>query len=142
MSVAIFQFNRLTWYILSALYLLAMGRIADLVPFCNVAFNVALALFGPMHQCSANVSAVNLECLSEEIKVLRAGTSWLFSQIFLLKQLEFLQLAKAGFHFVKKGLFLTLTDCHIKLGHLECADFFCQTLVQSESTAQVSQTRM
>ena len=69
------QFNLFTLYILSALYLLPIGRIADLVPLCVVAFKVALAFLGPMHHASARSVSATFECLSVDTNVLLAGMS-------------------------------------------------------------------
>ena len=70
MSVANLPRSLFVLYILSALYRRLKGRIADLMPFCVVADNVALALFGPINHTSANDSADNCLCRSLDTKVL------------------------------------------------------------------------
>ena len=66
-SVANLPSKRLTSNLLSAQYLLLSGNIADLVPFCLVAFNVSLAWSMLIQKASANCAAVTLECLSVDI---------------------------------------------------------------------------
>ena len=74
-SVANFPLSRFVWKNLSALYLLAIGSIADLIPRCVVTLNVALARWMPMPNLSASVSSVTFVCRSVETKVLLSGTS-------------------------------------------------------------------
>ena len=78
-SVANLDLSRGTSNILSARYLLAMGKIADLVPRCVVARRVAFARSGPIPKFSARVSAVILACRSFDRKVRLEGTSSVFN---------------------------------------------------------------
>ena len=75
MSVEKFPFNSFTPNCLSALYLLLIGGIADLVPLCNIAFRVACALSIPIPNQSARTSVDILECLSVEEYVCLVGIS-------------------------------------------------------------------
>src|SRR5210317_1312422 len=59
----------------SARYLLASGKIADRVPRCSVALNVALALSALIPHLSDNTSGVTLGCRSLDSNVLRVGIS-------------------------------------------------------------------
>ena len=74
-SVANLPSKVLTLYLLSALYLLERGKMADLVPLCVVTLRVALALAGLIPNLSHSISSVTFVCLSVETKVLLDSTS-------------------------------------------------------------------
>ena len=82
--------RRLTLYILSALYRLANGSIAERVPRCVVARSVAFALVGPMQNLSANRPADIFWCRSPDTKVLLAGMSSGFLTLMLAIILSFM----------------------------------------------------
>ena len=74
-SVANPAFDLLPRCCWSALHLLLRGRIADLVPFWWVAFNVALAQLMPIANLSADASTETLLCLLLEVQDCLEGKS-------------------------------------------------------------------
>ena len=75
MSVANFASSLFMLCILSALYLLLSGMMADLIPLCVVHFIVAAALFGPMPHMSAILIISFFLCLSFDLNVFLLGIS-------------------------------------------------------------------
>ena len=82
MSVANLDLSRGISNILSPRYLLAMGKITDLVPCCVVARRVAFARSGPIPKFSARVSVIIFACRSFDTKGRLEGKSSVFRGLF------------------------------------------------------------